>query len=104
MRFLSAYFIQLSVILAYTRPATIVSILGISWGAIGAVFLGPFIWGLFSKRANKFGAITSSLLALAVCMALYISGRPSPEAGTVGMMVSFVTTPLFSLFGGKSAS
>jgi SSS family solute:Na+ symporter len=102
MRWLSAFFIVLSVIFAYFRPATIVSILGISWGAIGAVFLGPFVWGLFSKGANRFGAIASSVLALAVCMAMYLGGRPSPEAGTVGMMVSFVTTPLFSLFGKKS--
>ena len=99
MRYLSAFFILLSVILAYTRPATIVSILGISWGAIGAVFLGPFIWGLFTKWANRFGAIASSILALAVCMTMYLAGRPSPEAGTVGMMVSLVATPLFSLFG-----
>ena len=101
MRFLSAFFILLSVILAYLRPETIVSILGISWGAIGAVFLGPFIWGLFTKWANRFGAITSSVLALSVCLAMYLAGRPSPEAGTVGMMVSLAATPLFSLFGKK---
>ena len=104
MRWLSVFFIVLSVIFAYFRPATIVTILGISWGAIGAVFLGPFVWGLFSKRANRFGAIASSVMALTVCMVMYLGGRPSPEAGTVGMMVSFVTTPLFSLFGRKIAS
>ncbi len=102
MRGLSAFFIVLSVIFAYYRPATIVSILGISWGAIGAVFLGPFIWGLFTKWANKFGAIASSIVALTVCLAMYLAGRPSPEAGTVGMMVSLVATPLFSLFGKKA--
>jgi SSS family solute:Na+ symporter len=103
MRWLSAFFIIISVIFAYFRPATIVSILGISWGAIGAVFLGPFVWGLFSKKANKFGAIASSILALGVCLFMYLGGRPSPEAGTVGMIVSFVATPLFSLFGEKTA-
>jgi len=102
MRVLSAFFILLSVIFAYFRPATIVSILGISWGAIGSVFLGPFFWGLFSKKVNKFGAISSSVLALGVCMIMYFSGRPSPEAGTVGMLVSFFATPLFSLFGKKT--
>ena len=63
---MSAFFIVLSVIFAYYRPATIVSILGISWGAIGSVFLGPFVWGLLSKRVNKLGAITSSVLGLSV--------------------------------------
>ena len=102
MRFLSAFFILLSVILAYFRPATIVSILGISWGAIGSVFLGPFVWGLLSKKVNRLGAVASSVLGLGVCLFLYFSGRPSPEAGTVGMLVSLAANPLFSLFGKKT--
>ena len=101
MRWLSAFFILLSVIFAYYRPATIVSILGISWGAIGSVFLGPFVWGMLSKKVNKLGAITSSVLGLSVCMVMYFSGRPSPEAGTVGMLVSLAANPLVSLFGKK---
>jgi len=101
MRFLSAFFILLSVILAYFRPATIVSILGISWGAIGSVFLGPFVWGLLSKKVNRLGAVTSSVLGLSVCLLLYFSGRPSPEAGTVGMLISLAANPLFSLFAKK---
>jgi len=99
MRWLSAFFIILSVVFAYYRPATIVSILGISWGAIGSVFLGPFVWGLLSKKVNKLGAITSSVLGLSVCLFLYFSGTASPEAGTIGMLVSLAANPLFSLFG-----
>ncbi len=97
MRFSSVFFIALSVILAYLKPATIVAILGISWGAIGSVFLGPFIWGLFTKRANKVGAIASSLSGLAICLYLYLTGTPSPQAGTIGMMVSLAVNPLVSL-------
>jgi Na+/proline symporter len=97
MRLASACFVILSVIIAYYRPTTIVAILGISWGAIGAVFLGPFIWGLFTRRANKYGAIASSVLGLAVCLILYIDGMPSPEAGTIGMIVSLAVNPLVSL-------
>jgi len=103
MRGLSAFFIMLSVIFAYYRPATIVTILAITWGAIGSVFLGPFVWGLLSKRVNKLGAITSSVLGLGVCMVLYFTGSPTPEAGTVGMLVSLAANPLFSLFGKKTA-
>jgi len=102
MRYASAFFILLSVILAYFKPSTIVAILAISWGAIGSVFLGPFLWGLFSKRVNKFGAISSSVLGLAVCLILYISGSSSPEAGTIGMMVSLAANPLFSLIKKKN--
>jgi len=96
MRYGSVFFIILSVILAYIKPATIVAILGISWGAIGAVFLGPFIWGLLSRRASRTGAIASSILGLVVCLGLYFAGRPSPEAGTIGMMVSLTVNPLVS--------
>jgi SSS family solute:Na+ symporter/sodium/proline symporter len=102
MRWLSAFFIMLSVIFAYYRPATIVSILGISWGAIGSVFLGPFVWGLLSKKVNRLGAVTSSVLGLSVCLFLYFSGHPSPEAGTIGMLVSLAANPLVSMFGKKA--
>lgn len=102
MRVSSVFFVLLSVILAYFKPSTIVAILGISWGAIGAVFLGPFIWGLFCKRVNKFGAISSSVLGLAACLVLYFTGMPSPEAGTIGMMTSLVINPIFSLFQHES--
>jgi SSS family solute:Na+ symporter/sodium/proline symporter len=97
MRGFSALFIVLSVVFAYLRPATIVAILAVSWGAIGSVFLGPFLWGLFSSRVNKTGAIASAVLSLGTCLVLYATGSSSPEAGTIGMMVSLAGTPLFSL-------
>jgi Na+/proline symporter len=97
MRFSSAFFILLSVILAYIKPATIVAILGISWGAIGSVFLGPFLWGLLWKKMNKLGAISSSISGLTTCLFLYIIGWSSPEAGTVGMLVSLAVNPAVSL-------
>lgn len=97
MRILSAVFIFLSVIFAYFRHTTIVAILGVSWGAIGAAFLGPFIWGLFMKRANRCGAIASGVLGLGTCITLYFSGYPSPQAGTIGMGVSLAINPLVSL-------
>jgi SSS family solute:Na+ symporter len=97
MRIMSAVFVLLSVVLAYFRPATIVAILSISWGAIGSFFLGPFLWGLISRRATKFGAIASALLGLGTCLGLAISGMSPAEAGTIGMLVSFATTPLVSL-------
>jgi solute:Na+ symporter, SSS family len=97
MRFCSAFFVLLSVVLAYFRPATIVAILGISWGAIGSAFLGPFLWGMLSKRTNKAGAFGSSLLGVGVCVTLYATGTPSPQAGTIGMLVSLAAAPLISL-------
>ncbi|MCK5148696.1 sodium/solute symporter [bacterium] len=101
MRVCSALIVLLSVILAYIKPDTIVSILGISWGAIGSVFLGPFIWGMFTKWTNKAGAISSSVLGLAVCLGLYFGGFSSPEAGTIGMMTSLAVNPLVSLISNR---
>jgi len=96
MRYSSAFFVLLSVIIALIEPDSIVSILGISWGAIGATFLGPFVWGLFSKKVNKFGAISSALTGLGTSIILYYTGMPSPQSGTIGMMVSLAANPLFS--------
>ncbi len=96
MRFASVFFVLLSVIIALMKPDSIVAILGISWGAIGAVFLGPFVWGLFNKKVTKFGALSSSILGLSVALILFFTGMPSPQAGTVGMLVSLAINPLFS--------
>src|SRR4030043_321850 len=52
MRIMSAVFILLSVVLAYLRPATIVALLSVSWGAIGSVLLGAVLWGLIRKEGT----------------------------------------------------
>jgi len=101
MRLMNILFIFLSVILAWFRPDSIVSILGVSWGGVGSFFLGPFVWGLFSKFANIYGAIISGLGGLLVCLLLYGMGLSSPEAGTIGMLVSFGLNPIVSLFHTK---
>jgi solute:Na+ symporter, SSS family len=97
MRFISAVFVLISVLLAYLNLDSIVAILGISWGALGSFFLGPFIWGLFSKRASRYGAIISGLGGLAICLVLYATGIPSPQAGTIGMLASLALVPVSSL-------
>jgi solute:Na+ symporter, SSS family len=98
MRIMSAFFIFLSVLLAYLNIDSIVAILGISWGAIGSFFLGPFVWGLFNKRVNRFGALSAGIIGLTSCLVLYFTGLPSPQAGTIGMLTSLAINPLFSLF------
>lgn len=97
MRLSSAVIVLLAVILAYYRPATIVSVLGISWGAIGAALLGPFVWGLLGRRASRVGALGSSFAGLGLCLVLYATGTASPQAGTVGMITSLVLTPIISI-------
>jgi len=97
MRCMSAFFVLLSVILALFNIETIVTVMGVSWGAIGSTFLGPFVWGLLNKKVNKVGAISSSVLGLSTCLLLYyIGGMSSPEAGTIGMLVSLAVNPAVS--------
>jgi SSS family solute:Na+ symporter/sodium/proline symporter len=97
MRYMSAFFVLLAVLFAAIELDVIVEILGISWGALGSFFLGPFIWGLFTKKATKLGAFVSGLGGLATCLVLYFTGMSSPEAGTIGMMVSLALNPIVSL-------
>jgi solute:Na+ symporter, SSS family len=103
MRGMSAFFVLLAVLFAAVELDVIVEILGISWGAMGAFFLGPFVWGLLSKRVNRTGAFVSGIGGLAICLGLYFYGMPSPEAGTIGMLSSLVLNPLASLFGKPAA-
>ena len=98
----SIFFVVLSVTLALFKVDTIVEIMGISWGAIGSAFLGPFVWGILWDKANKFGAYASMFSGMTVTLVLYFSGMSSPEAGTIGMLVSFIVNPVVSLiFKGK---
>ncbi len=103
VRLASGFFILLSMFLAYLKPAVIVTILSISWGAIASVFLGPFIWGLFNRKVNKTGAIFASVGGLLVCLILFIvwGAKMVPQAGSVGMITSLLLVPVFSLFGKK---
>jgi len=99
MRFMSGFFVLIAVLFAAIELDVIVEILGISWGAMGSFFLGPFLWGLLSKRMTRTGAYVSGIAGLAICLGLYFYGMPSPEAGTIGMVSSLVLNPLVSLFG-----
>jgi len=96
MRGASLFFVLLSVILALLKPSTIVTILAMSWGAIGSAFLGPFIWGLFWKKTTRTAAYASMFLGLGTCIGLTIAGFGSPEAGTIGMGVSLAVPPVIS--------
>ena len=103
MRIGSAFFVFLSVMLAWMDLDTIVTILSISWGALGSFFLGPFIWGILWKDAGKAGAISSGIVGLATCLTLYGMGMPSPSAGTIGMITSLAINPIVSLIFKKEA-
>ncbi|MBN2056466.1 sodium:solute symporter [bacterium] len=96
MRLSSLLFILVSLGLAFLKPAVIVTILAISWGAIASVFLGPFLWGLFSTRLDKTGAWAGAAGGLTVCLLLFLLWGKSavPQAGTIGMISSVLFVPI----------
>ncbi len=98
MRYSSVAFIVLAIGLALMRPAVIVTILVISWGALASVFLGPFALGLLTKFVNRAGAIAGGVGGLIVCLsAFFIWGEKFvPQAGVLGMAASLLFTAAFS--------
>ncbi|MDP8226390.1 MAG: sodium:solute symporter [Candidatus Celaenobacter polaris] len=96
MRIFCGVFIIISVIFAVLRPAIILTMLLISWGAIAATFLAPFLYGLFWKRANKYAAIISSISGISITMILFFILPPSkiPFIATLGMGIPMILFPI----------
>lgn len=126
IRVLCLVFVAVSAVLAIVEIDAIVSMMSLSWGAIAGCFIGPYVYGLYSKRANKAGAYASIAFSLALTFALicglgyYVlraaGGDPtfgeafkagigkSPFIGVVTMAASMIVTPMASLiFSGKCA-
>lgn len=76
MRIFIGIFLIISVLIASHKNASISTLMSYSWGALSGAFLGPFLYGLFMKKATK-----------AACWASFITG--------VG--ISVVHMVLFSL-------
>ncbi|WP_303835471.1 sodium:solute symporter [Ruminococcus flavefaciens] len=61
MRILIAVFLIVSVIIASHKNASISTLMSYSWGALSGAFLGPFLYGLFMKKASK-AAVAASMI------------------------------------------
>ena len=107
-RLLCLAFVACSFIFATQNIPIIVSLMSFSWGVVSGCFIGPYIWGLFSKKITKAGAyagILSGLLVVGIST-LVISlnsgfgaaAAKSPEMGVSAMAVSLVIVPLVSAF------
>ncbi len=113
-RFFCLAFVACSFIFATQNIPIIVSLMSFSWGIVSGCFIGPYIWGLFSKRITKIGAfagVLSGLLTVGTAT-LVISLRSgfsaaaakSPEMGVAAMALSFVVVPLVSLLTKQSTA
>lgn len=60
IRVFIAVFLIISVIIACNKNASISTLMSYSWGALSGAFLGPFLYGLFMKKASR-AAVWASL-------------------------------------------
>ncbi|MBQ8808252.1 MAG: sodium:solute symporter family protein, partial [Clostridia bacterium] len=107
-RLLCLVFVACSFIFATQNIPIIVSLMSFSWGVVSGCFIGPYIWGLFSKKITKIGAyagILSGLLTVGISTLVITlnwgfsaAAAKSPEMGVAAMAVSMVIVPLVSAF------
>jgi Na+/pantothenate symporter len=105
-RVLCLVFVACSFIFATRNIPIIVSLMSFSWGLVSGCFIGPYIWGLFSKKITKIGAFAGILSGLATVggATLVISlqsgfsaaAAKSPEMGVAAMGISLVIVPVVS--------
>ncbi|MBQ6884760.1 MAG: sodium:solute symporter family protein [Clostridia bacterium] len=106
-RILCLVFVACSFIFATQNIPIIVSLMSFSWGLVSGCFIGPYIWGLFSKRITKAGAyagILSGLLTVGGATLVITltsnfanAAKHSPEMGVAAMAVSMIVVPIVSL-------
>lgn len=64
MRVLIAAFLIVSVLIAFNKNASISTLMSYSWGALAGAFLGPFVFGLYSKKTTVPAIWTSFILGV----------------------------------------
>ena len=119
IRVLCLVFVAVSAVLAIVEVDAIVSMMSLSWGAVAGCFMGPYVYGLYSKKANKAGAYSSMIVCLLLTFSLicglgyYVLRADgleptfgeafkagigqSPFIGVMSMAASMIVTPLVSL-------
>lgn len=110
-RILCVLFVFLSFIFATMNFSFIVNIMSFSWGIVSGCFIGPYVWGICSKKITKAGAwfgMICGFLTVAVPTLVFsiTGGFPSavsraPELGVLAMAASALVTPAVSLFTKK---
>lgn len=107
-RFASIFFIALSAIIAIFKPAGIVELMGFSWGTLAGCFIGPYLYGLFFKKSNIYGAWASIIATLLITAVLiFVPGfgmAKSPLIGVICMFTSLIITPIVSMITAKRAT
>ena len=87
------------------KAPTIVSLMSLSWGVLAGSFLGPYIYGIYDKKATKPAAYASMIGTLIITAVLYIISKTvpaaapylfSPAIGVITMVYSMIVMPIVS--------
>lgn len=121
MRIFIGVFLLISVIIACNKNASISTLMSYSWGALSGAFLGPFLYGLFMKKATKTACWTSFCTGIGISvihmllfsmnisafdglkqsvidMGLKINLLSPINAGAFAMIISLIIVPVVSSF------
>ncbi len=118
-RVLCLVFVACSYIFATQNIPIIVNIMSFSWGIVSGCFIGPYVWGIYSKKTTKAGAwagmicgfftvIVTTIILTAMNagdagfgVAFKAASAKAPEMGVAAMVVSLVVVPVVSAFTKK---
>lgn len=121
MRLGCLFFVVVSAVLAIGNFDAIVTMMSLSWGTLAGCFIGPYVYGLTSRRVTRAAAYASIVSGIAVTVILvvvlgFVSPAPgltgaaavvkggiarSPLIGVVAMAVSMIVVPVVSAFTKK---
>ena len=113
-RILCLVFVACSFIFATQNIPIIVSLMSFSWGIVSGCFIGPYIWGLFSKKITKIGAyagiisglltVGGATLVISLNSGFSAAAAKSPEMGVCAMAISLIVVPVVSLLTKKKTT
>ena len=102
IRILCVLFVILSLVIALFPNALITSLMSLSWGTLAGCFLGPFLFGLYYKKATKLSVWASMFAGLALNVSnLFLKFTTPTMAGAASMILSLLLVPLVSLISKK---
>ena len=105
-RLICLAFVICSFVFATQNIQIIVSLMSFSWGVVSGCFIGPYIWGLFSKKITKIGAfagmlsglvtVGGAMLYFTLTESFKVAASKSPEMGVAAMAISLIVVPVVS--------
>lgn len=121
LKSVSLIFIFISALLAIFNIDAIVTMMSLSWGTLAGCFIGPYVYGIYSKKITNAAVFTSLIGGVVITLALvlvfgFIQPDPklegfaavikggisrSPFIGVMAMVFSVIATPLVSIFTKK---